>query len=80
METTGDADMTVKITGFQWKWKYDYIDEDISFVSTLSADANEPRQLGSGIDPNTIDNYLLDVDKPVVLPTDKKIKLPDHRR
>jgi cytochrome c oxidase subunit 2 len=66
--------MTVKVTGFQWKWKYEYMEDDIAFVSTLSSDSNAARQLGSGIDPRTVDNYLLDVDKPLVLPVGKKIK------
>ena len=74
MESPVGAEMTVKITGFQWKWKYEYMEEDIAFVSTLSADSNQARQLGSGIDPRDVDNYLLDVDKPLVLPVGKKIK------
>ncbi len=74
MESPVGAEMTVKITGFQWKWKYEYMEEDIAFVSTLSADSNQARQLGSGIDPRDVDNYLLDVDRPLVLPVGKKIK------
>jgi len=74
MENPGGADMTVKITGFQWKWKYEYMENDIEFVSTLSADSNAARQLGSNVDVNEVDNYLLDVDKPLVLPVGKKIK------
>ena len=75
MEQTGDAEMTLKVTGHQWKWKYDYLDEDISFVSSLSQDSNDARQMGSGIDPNTVENYLLDVDNPVVLPIKTKIRI-----
>ncbi len=74
MESPGGADMTVKITGFQWKWKYEYLEDDIEFVSTLGAESNAARQLGSGIDPTSVDNYLLDVDRPLVLPVGKKIK------
>ena len=74
MEDPSGADMTVKITGYQWKWKYEYIDEDIEFVSSLKAESNAARQLNSGIDPTTVDNYLLDVDKPLVLPVGKKVK------
>ena len=74
MEDASGADMTVKVTGFQWKWKYDYLDEDINFVSTLSSDSNAARQVQSGIDPRSVDNYLLDVDKPLVLPVGKKVK------
>jgi cytochrome c oxidase subunit 2 len=74
MEDNSGADMTVKVTGFQWKWKYEYLDEDIEFVSSLKADSNAARQLQSGINPESVDNYLLDVDKPLVLPVGKKVK------
>ncbi len=75
MEKTGDAEMTLKVTGYQWKWKYDYLDEDVSFFSALAQEDNEARQLNSGIDPNTIDNYLKNVDNPIVLPVDTKIRI-----
>ncbi len=75
MEETGDAEMTIKVTGYQWKWKYDYLDEGISFFSALHQDSNEARQMDSGIDPNTIENYLLEVDKPLVLPVETKIRI-----
>jgi cytochrome c oxidase subunit II len=75
MEKTGDAEMTLKVTGYQWKWKYDYLDEDISFFSALAPEDNEARQLNSGIDPNTIDNYLKNVDNAIVLPVDTKIRI-----
>ena len=82
MEAPTDADgknitmdMTIKVTGFQWKWKYDYLDEGISFLSTLKSDSNIARQVGSGIDPSTIENYLLDVDNPLVIPVDTNIRI-----
>jgi len=75
IEDTGDADMTIKITGYQWKWHYDYLDEGFSFFSTLAQDSNESRKLDSGIDPRTVKNYLLEVDNPVVVPINKKIRL-----
>lgn len=74
MEDPSGAEMTVKITGFQWKWKYEYLDDDIQFISTLKADSNEARQLHSGIKPIDVENYLLDVDHPLVLPVGKKVK------
>ena len=74
MEDSSGADMTVKITGYQWKWKYEYLEDDIQFISSLDADSNAARQLHSGVDPRDVENYLLDVDKPVVLPVGKKIK------
>jgi cytochrome c oxidase subunit II len=75
MEKTGDAEMTLKVTGYQWKWKYDYLDEGVSFFSALAQEDNEARQINSGIDPNTIDNYLKNVDNPIVLPVDTKIRI-----
>ncbi|HSW15196.1 MAG TPA: cytochrome c oxidase subunit II [Solimonas sp.] len=74
MEDTRGADMTVKVTGYQWKWQYDYLGENVSYYSTLSAESNKARQLGSGIDPNTVPNYLVDVDNPLVLPVGKKVR------
>ena len=74
MEDASGSDMTIKITGFQWKWKYEYLEDDISFISSLSADSNAARQLNSGINPEDVNHYLLDVDKPLVLPVGKKVK------
>ena len=74
MEDSSGAEMTVKITGFQWRWKYEYLDQDISFISSLDPTSNAARQLNSGITPESVDNYLLDVDNPLVLPVGRKIK------
>ena len=75
MEDARNPDLTVKVTGYQWKWHYDYIDEGVEFFSSLNRRANEARQLNSGIDPRTVDNYLLDVDEPLVVPVDSKVRL-----
>jgi len=75
IEDTSNPDMTIQATGFQWKWKYDYIDEGISFFSNLDAEHNKARQLNSGIDPASLDNYLLEVDHPLVVPINKKIRI-----
>ena len=74
MEDSSNPDMSVKITGYQWKWQYEYVGQGVSFYSTLAADSNRARQLGSGIDPNTVPNYLVDVDHPLVLPVGKRIQ------
>lgn len=74
MEDTRNSEMTVKITGYQWKWQYEYLDQGVSFYSTLSAESNKARQLDSGIDVNTVENYLVDVDNPLVVPVGKKIR------
>ena len=75
IEDTSDPDMTIQATGYQWKWKYEYLDDGISFFSNLDAKSNEARQKGSGIDPATVDNYLRDVDNPMVVPINKKIRI-----
>ncbi|QOC24018.1 cytochrome c oxidase subunit II [Wenzhouxiangella sp. AB-CW3] len=74
MEDTGGAEMNVKITGYQWLWKYDYIEDGISFFSALDRESNRARQIGSGIDPRDVDNYLLEVDNRLVLPTNTRIR------
>jgi len=74
MEDTSNADITIKITGHQWKWEYEYMDSGVKFISNLHADHREAATLDSGIDPNSVDNYLLEVDNPLVLPTGKKIR------
>lgn len=75
IEDTRDSDLTVKVTGYQWKWHYDYLDKKVAFFSTLSDDSNHARQLDSGIDPYTIDNYLLNVDNPLVVPQGAKVRI-----
>ena len=73
---TSNADLTVKATGYQWKWGYDYIKgegEGIGFISTLD---NEHRKISdSGAKGVSIDNYLLKVDNPLVVPVNKKIRI-----
>jgi len=74
MEIAPETEMTVKITGFQWRWKYEYIEDDLSFISSLDPESNAARRLASGENPADVDNYLLEVDKPLVLPADTRIK------
>ena len=74
MADTGNAELTIKVTGYQWKWRYEYLGEDINFMSSLTRAADEARQLNSGIDPYSVDNYLLDVDKPLVILTYIKVR------
>jgi cytochrome c oxidase subunit 2 len=74
MEVYPETDITIKITGFQWRWKYDYLEEEISFISSLDSNSNAARMLNSGTNPASVENYLLDVDKRLVLPVDTKVK------
>lgn len=74
MHDTSNADLTIKITGQQWSWRYDYIKEDIGFVSSLDEKSAAAAKLGSGVDPRSVEHYLLNVDKPVVVPVGKKVR------
>ncbi len=74
MDDVQDADMSIKVTGWQWKWEYEYLDNGIHFFSSLDEASNKARQVGSGIDPRTVSNYLLDVDHPLVVPINTKIR------
>jgi cytochrome c oxidase subunit II len=77
MEDTRNSELSIRVTAYQWKWEYQYMDagEGVDFFSTLARDSNFARQLHSGIDPNTVPNYLLDVDKPMVIPSGTKVRL-----
>lgn len=75
MEDTRNSDLTVKITGYQWKWEYEYLEEDIRFFSNLAPESNRARQLRSGINVREVENYLLDVDRPLVVPVGAKVRL-----
>ena len=74
MEDVSGSEMTVKVTGYQWMWQYDYVDSGVSMYSKIAESSNFARQRGSGIDPSSVDNYLLEVDQVVVLPVDTKIR------
>jgi len=74
MEDFSDSEMTIKVTAYQWRWHYDYLEEGISFYSQLDAVHNVARQVGSDIDVTTIENYLKEVDNPLVVPVGKKIR------
>jgi cytochrome c oxidase subunit 2 len=77
MEDTRSSELSIRVTGYQWKWQYQYMDagEGINFFSTLSRDSNFARELRSGIDPNSVPNYLLEVDHPMVIPSGTKVRL-----
>ena len=72
---TSNADLTIKATGYQWKWGYDYIKgegEGIGFISTLD---NAQREMSNSGKPEPTDDYLLKVDNPLVVPVDKKVRI-----
>lgn len=72
---TRPADMTIKVTGYQWLWQYDYLDQGVSFYSRLDAKSNQARQIGSDLSPYDVKHYLLNVDHPLVLPVGKKVRI-----
>jgi cytochrome c oxidase subunit 2 len=73
MDDTSKADLTVKITGYQWKWKYEYPDQDIGFFSNLATPRDQIDNYdGKGAEKG--ENYLLEVDEPMVLPVGKKVR------
>jgi cytochrome c oxidase subunit 2 len=74
LDDTSEAEMTVKVTGYQWFWGYEYMDEDVQFLSRLDVDSDRARRLGSGVEPASVDNYLQNVDNRLVLPVDTKIR------
>ncbi|KRB92245.1 cytochrome c oxidase subunit II [Noviherbaspirillum sp. Root189] len=74
MKDTSNADITIKATGMQWKWGYDYLKgegEGISFLSAMST----PREQIVDVSKTKSDNYLIEVDNPVVVPVNKKIRI-----
>ena len=70
MKDTSNPDMTIKVTGYQWKWGYDYLNDDVSFYSTLST----PREQIAGAAAKG-EHYLLEVDEPMVVPVGKRVRL-----
>ncbi|MDH3647001.1 MAG: cytochrome c oxidase subunit II [Gammaproteobacteria bacterium] len=83
IEDTRAPDVTIKVTSYQWKWHYEYLGDandpfvksNFGFFSNISPESNRARQLGSGIDVFQVDNYLRDVDKSVVVPVNRKVRL-----
>jgi cytochrome c oxidase subunit II len=74
-EDATNTELTIRITGYQWKWGYEYVDSGVTLFSTLDRASNAARQLGSGLDPNQVPNYLLSVDHPLVVPAGVKVRL-----
>ena len=75
LEDTRDPDLTVVVTGYQWKWHYTYQGEDVEFYSTLARESAAARRRDSGVDPTSVENYLLDVDNRLVVPKDAKVRI-----
>ena len=74
MKDASNADITVKITAYQWKWEYDYLQDGVKFLANLATprDQIDERQKPG---PKKNENYLLEVDNPMVVPVGKKVRL-----
>ena len=75
LEDTRDPDISIVVTAYQWKWHYKYQDEGVEFYSSLARPSLAARRLDAGVDVNSVDNYLLEVDHPVVVPRGAKVRL-----
>jgi cytochrome c oxidase subunit 2 len=74
MYDTRNAEMTVKVTGYQWMWKYEYLGEGVSYTSRLARRSDDLRQSGGIIHADQDPKYLLEVDHPLVLPVGTKVR------
>lgn len=70
MADARDAELTIKVTGYQWRWQYDYLDQDVKFFSTLSTPQAQIRNVAA-----KDEHYLLEVDHPLVVPVGKKVRI-----
>ena len=74
MKDASNADMSIKVTGYQWKWEYDYQQDGVKFLSNLATPRDQiDEREGKGAPKN--ENYLLEVDNPMVVPVGKKVRL-----
>ena len=77
MEDNDNSDVTIQVTGSQWKWHYKYFDQDIEFYSVLSTPREQYENHNGSFTGNDFEkgqNYLLEVDKPLVIPANKKVR------
>ncbi|MGV8961573.1 MAG: cytochrome c oxidase subunit II [Stenotrophomonas sp.] len=74
MYDTRESEMTVKITGYQWMWKYEYLGEDVAFTSRMDRESDRLRQSGERPTVEANPHYLLEVDNRLVLPVDTKVR------
>lgn len=74
MEDTTKSDLTIKITGYQWKWGYEYLDSDIQFYATLATPRNQIDQFDKANAQPLGENYLLETDKQLVVPSGRKVR------
>jgi cytochrome c oxidase subunit II len=74
MKDASNADMAIKVTAYQWRWEYDYQQEGLRFISNLSTPRDQIEEFHkTGAKKN--EHYLLEVDRPMVVPVGKKVRL-----
>ena len=71
MEDTSESDVTIKITGYQWLWKYEYLEDGVTLFSSLAPSS----RAAIYSDPHKVENYLLEVDNEIVFPVGKKVRV-----
>ncbi|MGL1958095.1 MAG: cytochrome c oxidase subunit II [Colwellia sp.] len=77
MENNDDSEVTIQVTGSQWKWHYKYFDQNIEYYSVLSTPREQYENQDGSFEGNGAEkgqNYLLEVDKPLVIPANKKVR------
>jgi len=77
VETTDvdNSQLDIRVTGYQWRWEYEYVGTGVKFISSLDRASDAARQLDSGIDPFSVPHYLLNVDHPLVVPAGVKVRV-----
>ena len=83
MESNEDSDVTIQVTGSQWKWHYKYFDQNIEYYSVLSTPRDQFENQDGTFNGKRVPkskNYLLEVDKPLVIPANKKVRFFNYIR
>lgn len=75
IEDSSNPDMTIKVTGYQWKWGYQYLDNGVEFYANMDAESAKAARLGQGGNVMEIEHYLRDVDNRMVVPVNKKVRI-----
>jgi cytochrome c oxidase subunit II len=74
-EDVSGAQLSIRVTGYQWKWVYEYVGSGVSLIASLDRASDSARQLNSNIDPFSVPNYLLNTDHALVVPAGVKVRL-----
>ena len=75
LDDSAGSQLTIRTTGYQWKWHYEYLNEGVSFYSSLDQASNEARQRDAVVKPGDVPHYLLNVDNPLVVPVGTKVRM-----